>query len=140
MATRSWFQWVDSAGRTRVTRVDTNALNAGALRLTMQNFSDAGLAAATVAAVGGPFTSPSAGVYGSVRDALQVTLLDNAGNQFAIYLPGPDASLFLADGVTAGGAFFTLLGTAIGNFALNPSSGQAVAKIQSGIRVGAGVP
>ena len=47
MATRSWFQWVDIAGRTRVSRVDTNALNAGALRLAMQNFSDAGLVAAT---------------------------------------------------------------------------------------------
>jgi hypothetical protein len=136
MAYRNWLQWVDTGGRTRITRFDCGPVAGGALRIAIQNASNAGLIAVTAASIGGPYTEAGAGVYPSVNDAAQLTYQDTGGQNFNIYIPAPSFRLFLSDGITVGGVVWTALNEVLSTGLFNPATGLNVDKFLGGVRVG----
>lgn len=137
MAYRQWFQWVDTAGRTRVTRYDSpNSVQGGILRLNVQGASNGGVIFVTGAVPGGPYTEPGAAVYAGINQSLQVFCQDTDGANFNVYVPAPLLSLFGSDGITAEGAIWNLFVAAIGPALVNPASGAGISSILGGIRTG----
>ncbi|HEY3620787.1 MAG TPA: hypothetical protein VGK96_28620 [Candidatus Sulfotelmatobacter sp.] len=136
MAFRNWLQWVDAAGRVRLTRFDCGPVAGGAIRLALQNVSNAGLVAVTAGSVGGPYTEGGLGTYASVNTALQAFFQDTAGGIFTLMIPAPFDSLFEADGVTAGGLVWNALLVVLETGLFNPASGLNVSSTLGGVRVG----
>jgi hypothetical protein len=140
MAQRAWYQWVDIQGQGRVTRYDSpNGVQAGILRINLQNVSAAGAVAVTTSSPGGPYTEPGSDTFPLVSDNLALTFMDDGGYLFSINIPAPIPELFEGDSVTFGGTAANLLITAILPALVNPVTGTPANTFIAGTRNGRGV-
>lgn len=133
MALKRSIIWLDAGGRTTLTIPCTSA-GASSIMSALQGKSNADVQEWWEGFDNVLFPTPSSSLYPDTTDSARLTFTDTSGSLANLSLVAPQASIFMADGVTVNpAAIAAIIGASIGN--LCSGAGGVVTSYVSGIRV-----
>jgi hypothetical protein len=133
VAQRRYMTWIDTAGHTRLTFLQSGAgaatVEAALLAQSNANVLNSEDAALTVNST----PSPVAAVYAAVGDSAALTFTSAGGQLTVVQLPAPKAGIFMADGETVDPAAIAALTAAVVG-TVQTAGGGLVTAFVSGVR------